>query len=150
MLVDSKGILLFLPLRLCSFFIFFSFSISSFGLFNLRTKLLAFLSIKALRLAIFSIISLNLIISTVNSGGQENLLRRGEGSMYRGCFHRQSGRENSFFGFSRSYGHYFCLSLDGDWCTYGENVFRLISNFFQDVFMLLVKEVFHFFDTALL
>ena len=41
--------------------------------------------------------------------------------------------------------HCFGPSLGGCWCTDGEDVFGLVSDFFEDVFVFLVEEVTHLF-----
>ncbi len=147
-LVDSIGILLFFPLLLCSFLIFFYFSISSLGLLSLLTKLLALRSIKAFKLAIFSIIYLAKTNRTAHSEGPGSLPRITAENKYQGCFRRQSETKRSFFGFSRSFDCCPCSSLDPERSTYGENIFRLLSNLLQYVLMLLLQKLAHLLEPA--
>jgi hypothetical protein len=146
MLVDSRGILLFLPLLLCSFLIFFSFSISYFGLLSLLTKLEAFRSIKAFKLAIFSMISLDRKRITARSEGRGSPLRKEEENKYQVCFRRPSEREHNSSELHQTLVHYFSPSLCPKMRTDSEDVLGLLSYLLQDVFMLLLQKVPHFFE----
>lgn len=103
---------------------------------------------RALRPAIFSMISLSKNIYTARSGGPENLRRRAEESMSPKCFRRLSGRGHSFFESNRNYGYCFFPSLGQHSYTDGKDVFRLISDLLQDVIVLLVQKVLHLFDST--
>ena len=144
MLVDSSGILLFFPLLLCYFFIFFYFSISYLGLLSRRTKFPAFLSIRAFKFDIFSIIYLCKQDFTAHFEVQESHLRTKEGSMFRGCSRKLFGRERNFFAFSQYCCCFLCLFLDMAGDTHGEDVLWLIMYFFKDFFMFLSEKISHF------
>jgi hypothetical protein len=143
MLVDSRGILLFFPRLLCSFLIFFYFYISSLGLLSRRTKFPAFLSIRALRLDIFSITSLRRPIVTARSAGPGTIPRTGEGSRCPGCFRRLAGRGRSFSGFRRSCRCCFFPCLGKEGLTHGEDVVRLLADLPEYIFMLLSQKISH-------
>ena len=138
MLVDSRGILLFLPRLLCFFLIFFYFSISYFGLLSLLIKFEAFRSMRAFRLDIFSMISLNRVWFTVRFGVPGILLRKGVENRYREYFRRLFGKGHSSFVFNHSYCYWIFLFLYRLDVTDAEDVFWLFSDFFEDILMFLL------------
>jgi len=147
-LVDYSGILLFFPLRRCYFFIFFSFSNYSRGLFSLLMRLLEFLSIIALSPAIFSMTSLNKLSITVRFEGREIPHRREVENRYQECFSMLFEIMCNSFELHRSYGNRICLFLCNEGCTYAEDVLWLFLYFFEDVGLFLLEEVAHFFEAG--
>lgn len=89
-------------------------------------------------------IYLSRALITVNSEGQENLLHRGEGSKYQVYFSRRSEREHSFFEPNQKFEDCFLPFLNRYMYTYSEDVFRLLSDLLQDIFMLLLQKISHF------
>lgn len=135
--------MLFLPLRRCSFLIFFSFYSYSRGRLSRRIRLLEFLSIIAFRFAIFSVIYLNGKGDTARSAGRGSRPRIGVGSRYQGYSRRHAGIVHSSSAPHQSCGSCFWPFLDGVGSTDAEDVLGLFLYLFEDVGLLLLEEVFH-------
>lgn len=110
-------------------------------------RLLEFLSMVALSPAIFSIIYLSELRSTVSSVMPRILPRIEEGSKYPVYFHMLFEKVYNSSGLNRSCDNWLFLSLSGDNLTDIKDVFRLFLYFLENIIVLLFEKISHFLQT---